>query len=289
MKMARFWTRDFAEAMRPNGTRIRVRARGWSDDSLEAARRVARDVAQRIADAVARGQIGRQQYLYGDRPLPEPMVREIGNAVVTRNSYGALVLNTQNLMFIDIDREDQAPQIQQAQDLVSSVLSMFRKPAAAAPPPAPARSVVVDDIERVARQNGLAMRVYRTAAGYRAMVTNLGFEPAAPQTEALLRQFGADELYIRLCRAQESFRARLSPKPWRCGLGRPAFTYPYTTPDEEARAAQWIRRYNEAVPRWATCKFVATVGASEIAPAFADLVAYHDRETRAGEAILPLA
>ncbi len=48
----------------------------------------------------------RNQYQYGDRPIPEPLIQQLdASSVVTRNVYGALVLNVDHLMFVDIDRE----------------------------------------------------------------------------------------------------------------------------------------------------------------------------------------
>src|SRR5205823_10965168 len=116
MKLARYWTKESGEAARSDGSRVRVVSRGWSNESLEQAREVARDKARRIAVAVASGQMERREYGYGERPLPEPILRTFGNggegpkAVVTRNSYGAIVLNARDLMFVDIDREDSSPQ-----------------------------------------------------------------------------------------------------------------------------------------------------------------------------------
>src|SRR5437879_3133747 len=111
MKLARYWTKESGAATRSDGAAIRVIARGWSNESIEAAGQRARETARKLAAALASGQIERSHYLYGERPLPEPILKEFRNgagatALVTRNSYGALVLNTSKLMFIDIDRED---------------------------------------------------------------------------------------------------------------------------------------------------------------------------------------
>src|SRR4051812_21403723 len=100
MKLARYWAKDYGEAARDDGSRLRVVSRGWSNESLEAAGRRARETAGKLAAALASGQIDRSHYLYGERPLPEPIVREFPGAVVTRNSYGSLVLNADKLMFI---------------------------------------------------------------------------------------------------------------------------------------------------------------------------------------------
>src|SRR5689334_19790333 len=111
MKLARFWIRQTGEATDSSGQRIRVSSRGWSNESIEDAAAVARDVARKVAERVARGESKSKQYGYGDRPLPEPLIQELRDAngttsgVVTRNAYGALVLNARDLMFVDIDRE----------------------------------------------------------------------------------------------------------------------------------------------------------------------------------------
>src|SRR5579863_4182705 len=213
MKLARYWTRESGEATGRSGP-VRVTARGWSNESLEAARAVAREAAQKVARNIVAERGPSQRYPYGDRPLPEPVLREFQPdpagpaAVVTRNGYGSLVLNTRELMFVDIDKQDKVYGV-----IGTGLRSLFGKPA-----PEPA---VLRDIQEVAGRNNLTVRVYRTAAGYRLLITNAPFQAGNPRTEDLLRQFDADPLYARLCRMQESFRARLTPKPWRCGLPIP--------------------------------------------------------------------
>ncbi len=53
MRLARYWTRAQAEATAPNGKKVRTSARGWSDDSLDAARSRAVEIAQRVAERIA--------------------------------------------------------------------------------------------------------------------------------------------------------------------------------------------------------------------------------------------
>jgi hypothetical protein len=281
MKLARYWTKESGEATGADGGRIRVVSRGWSDESLEDAARRARETARKLAAALASGQIERSHYLYGTRPLPEPIVRELaaGAALVTRNSYGALVLNTSHLMFIDIDRDDPAP----AAGVLSGLRSLFGKPAAA-----PRQAPALDDIQAVSEKNGLSVRAYKTAAGYRAIVTNAPYEAADGRTEALLQQFGSDPLYIRLCHSQESFRARLTPKPWRCGVALPPASFPFTTPDEESRFRHWEAEYSSKIRQYATCRYLASFGPGRIDTGLDGLIKYHDAETHAA-ADLPLA
>jgi len=250
MKLARFWTKERAEAKGPRG-RINAVARGWSNQSIEDARQVARDLAQKVATRLASGDMQSKQYLYGDRPLPEPVIREMGDgAVVTRNAYGSLVLNTRDLMFVDIDRQESP-------------------------------SVVVPFIHSVAESNGLAARVYETAAGFRALITSERIEAGSPRSDTLLQQFAADPLYVRLCRAQESFRARLSAKPWRCGMPVPPVTFPFVTADEESRFRQWEAQYTPAAARYVTCRYVTWIGPGRMDPSLEELVYYHDIETKA--------
>ncbi|HEV2690536.1 MAG TPA: hypothetical protein VGV35_18390 [Bryobacteraceae bacterium] len=306
MKLARFWIRQPGEATDSSGQRVRVTSRGWSNESMEAAAAVAREMARKVAERVASGQPKAKQYGYGDRPLPEPVIQELrdesgaANGVITRNAYGALVMNTRDLMFVDIDREGSAsPAAVTGQDvvqdianeLVSGLSSLFGKPAPPTPAPAlqrPAADGVVTEIQRVAARNNLSVRIYKTAAGYRALIFNLRFDPTSAQTEALLREFGSDALYIRLCKMQESFRARLTPKPWRLGMSQPPVSFPFEGPNEEARFYEWVGKYTAASQRYATCRFVAGFGAGPIDAGLQPLIAYHDQETKVGST-LPLA
>lgn len=140
----------------------------------------------------------------------------------------------------------------------------------------------------MADSNGLAVRIYQTAAGYRALVTSEGIAAGSPRSENLLQQFAADPLYVRLCRMQESFRARLSAKPWRCGFRIPPVQFPFVTPQEQARFREWEAGYTPAAARYATCRYLSWTGPGRMDPSFEDLVYYHDVETKASST-LPLA
>ncbi len=290
MKLARFWTRQAGEALDRNGRRIRVSSRGWSNDSVDSAAVMARDLAHRAAERVASGQPKSNRYGYGDRPLPEPVVREFQdsretpNAVVTRNAYGALVMNARDMMFVDIDRQD-SPVTTSGGNLLSGLFSFFG--GGKAVPSAPSETVVAG-LHRVAERNNLTVRVYQTAAGYRVLVLSAPFQPGSGQSEALLREFDSDALYIRLCKIQESFRARLTPKPWRCGLPNPPVSFPFETSEAESQFMAWEAKYRTACAKFASCRFVGSFGGGAAVPGFEELVRYHDLESRAGSG-LPLA
>lgn len=289
MKLARFWARQTADATDRRGRRIRAAARGWSNESIEAAAAMALQTAQRVASLLAEGRTKLQRYQYGDRPIPEPVVKEFAGAaapraVVTRNVYGALVLNTTDMMFIDVDTEDQDAAA--GPSLASGIMSLFGKK----PPPVPQApsNPAEDTIAKTAADLGVSLRLYKTAGGYRAIVTNVAQSATDEKSLALLRQFGSDPLYVHLCKQQESFRARLTPKPWRMKMWEPPVTYPFQTLHEQQRFDRWNADYSAACARFATCRFIKAIGDAQPAPGFQELIDFHDDQTKAVTA-LPLA
>jgi hypothetical protein len=253
MKLARYWTRAKGGAQGPHGL-LEVTARGWSDENMEAARVCAVNVARRVAERVIVHPAERNQYQYGDRPIPEPLIRQFDSwAAVTRNLYGALVLNVDHLMFVDIDQGN-----------------------------------ALDSIRTVAERHNLSARVYRTAGGFRVIVPHVRYAPNTPETDALLTEFRSDPLYMRLCRTQCSFRARLTPKPWRCNFRKPPVEFPFETPQAATQFRQWEAEYDRHSAPYATCRYEITFGGVRILPEFETLIEYHDQETRAN-ANLPLA
>jgi hypothetical protein len=291
MKLARFWTRQEGEAVSSDGGTVKAVARGWSNESLEAAAAKARDIAKLVAARIASEEPSAKLYGYGDRPLPEPVLREFPDgsgapsAVITRNAYGSHVLNARDLMFVDIDREDSTTG-GAGQGLLAGVMSLFgkSKPEPAPPPVDP----VIAEIQRVVERNNLTVRAYKTAAGYRVLVASRRFEAASAASESLLREFGCDPLYIKLCKAQESFRARLTPKPWRCGLAAPPVSFPFEGPQEESMFRDWDAKYKAAAARFATCRFLGMFGSAGTESSFRELMDCHDRETNA-TSVLTLA
>jgi hypothetical protein len=288
MKIARYWTRAQGEAVNSRGGQIRVTARGWSDDSFDAARLRAQDTARRVAQRIAAQPGAGPRYPYGDRPLPEAILSEFRegdsiSAVITRNAYGAVVMNAEQMMFVDIDRQEPTPA--PFMDLKNLFAGLFGKSAAS---PTTVAQPVLDGIGKVAERRRLSCRVYRTAAGYRVLITNRNFRAGTSDAEALLNEFGADTLYVRLCRLQESFRARLSPKPWRLGMRPPPVEFPFETPAQQTRYREWEREYESKAGGHATCAFKTSFGASNVLPEFAELIRFHDERTKATSG-MPLA
>src|ERR1700733_14012144 len=103
MKFYKYWAKG--EATVPDVHPWKVCAFGSSDISIEEAQRRGKERAERVAAAVVDGRAP-GAYEYDERPLREEVVEEIRDgggvvAVITRNSYGSLVLNTDRVMFVD--------------------------------------------------------------------------------------------------------------------------------------------------------------------------------------------
>ncbi|HEX2202802.1 MAG TPA: hypothetical protein VHG91_05880, partial [Longimicrobium sp.] len=111
MLIPRFWSRADSRAVTPDGKTIQLRVWRGSRSSAEEARALANEAVERMAGRIRRGEGFPERYAYGDRPLREEVVLEVPadaggdepDAAVTRNSYGALVLNAARAFFIDVD------------------------------------------------------------------------------------------------------------------------------------------------------------------------------------------
>jgi hypothetical protein len=132
------------------------------------------------------------------------------------------------------------------------------------------------------------VRVYRTRGGLRYLLTHGRPNPGSPETLKAMQTLGADPLYVRLCRAQECFRARLTPKPWRCGVSSLNIRYPYLDRQAENRVREWTERYARRAEKFATCNLIAHLGSSAMDPLVARVVEYHDDKSKIGSG-LPLA
>jgi hypothetical protein len=285
MLIPRHWSKATGSADDPDGKRYALQIWGWSQDSLAEAAALARQRLAEASERIARGMLGKDAYFYGRAPLREEIVRVVDGsgsapseapAVVTRNRYGALVLNSARVPFIDVDTPASSGG-------GGGLLSLFS--GKKADPQAAALERVRSACARFPRTS---FRIYRTAAGFRLLATDLLLDPKSPETERMLSEFGADPYFVKLCKLQSSFRARLTPKPWRCGVRVPPAAYPFVSPAAERKYAEWLRRYEAAIASKATCAFVEGAGLGRTEPEARAIVAEHDRVCKVEES-LPLA
>ena len=109
MEIPRFWAHAEADATGGGGRRYHLRVWGWSSQSIALAEERARSRLQQAIAKLASGKEPADHYPYQRAPVREEQIEELRGpvetpaAIVTRNRYGALVLNAARAMFIDVD------------------------------------------------------------------------------------------------------------------------------------------------------------------------------------------
>jgi hypothetical protein len=279
MYIPRTWVRAEADVESTKYGPTHLIAWGWGDDEA-AALREGETRLGRFAERVRRGDpFPPRGYEYGNRPVREEIIETLGpdgdaRAVLTRNRYGATVLNAARLLFLDVDLPEGG-----GSGLLGKLFS--RK--------SPEEESLSRLRDALVNSGKGAFRIYRTAAGFRALCPGREFDPAGREAQELMKATGTDPWFMKLCLAQKSFRARLTPKPWRIGLKAPADEYPRPDAYGEERFEAWLGEYEEASKGYATCRYLETVGKGGIVGSDdGDLVELHDRATRANQS-LPLA
>lgn len=273
MKLCRYWAVAEAHATDAKGKHLRLRKWGASNESHAAAQQEAeRAVAELKARVDGRGFGREDDYAYSLRDVPEELIRALGDGSgITRNAKGCLVLNTQKAFFADVDVKEPGgiaklfgASREKEEGRYLALLKNF-----------------------LAQRPEAGARVYRTKAGLRYLFTHAPL-PVNDETLGWLKDLGSDKLYVRLCKNQDCYRARLSPKPWRIGLGPIQGHYPYEDPAHRQAFESWLRVYEDKSRPFGVCRLLAAEGESRVHHALEDIVAEHDCMTRAQED-LPLA
>lgn len=268
MNFPKFWSRGETEGFQ---------AWGWSNENIAQAKAAALEAAKRIAERIARRDRSRQRDYGYDQPLREEVLREFCHgagvaAVITRNSYGCLVLNTARLMFVDVDLGEPP-----ASGGFLSQLFGGKKSAAAHES---SKQAVLARAGEWTRQNpDWGWRIYETRAGLRLMAIHGGFDPSDRVCEPVFEWLNADPLYRRLCHHQKCFRARLTPKPWRCGASPVPGRWPWENEHALQSFQEWERRYLASAANFSTCRLIAELGSKSPAPEFHELIVAHDEVT----------
>lgn len=266
------WATAYVEL---NGRKFFRSASASSPISFVDAEQQARKLARERAEAAAAGKqplTSDGTYPYPERVLVEPVLERLvvpgpsGSheiARVTRNSYDASVLNAYNVMFVDVDTttdSSNAPEektVSQSEALEALADLIYSRPE-------------------------LQFRIYATKAGLRYLCTSHLFDPVSSESQDILKRLKADKRYTLLCRVQKCYRARLSPKYWRCVL----------KPTKKRGFFSRLLGSNETRvnPRqFATCHYLETVGTNTIIlPEIALVLRLHDEASEAFSA-KPLA
>jgi hypothetical protein len=280
MHFPKFWVRDVDPAVSSR----HFECWGWSDQSEDEARQRARARSVKVHLFIAAGRHkGLNKYEYGPGAMREQVMETIhaGDgqltpaAIITRNRCGCLVLNSARVMFVDID----IPQLEGPEPGTGGIFGFFK---AKGPKHDDLVHAALDQVEKWTREKpDWNWRVYRTRAGLRLMATHDLFEPTSAASSGLFEELGADPLYKKLCVNQSSFRARLTPKPWRIGHYQSRLRWPFRNSADEQKFAKWLTKYEEQSKPWATCRFLRDIGNRRVNPEAQKIVAIHDEMSRA--------
>jgi hypothetical protein len=289
VRIPRFWSVVEGSDTGPHGERLFRRVWGWSMSSAADALAVAHE---ELRSALANVRSGtRSGGYYPRKPLREPIVDETvvdGEQVlvVTRNRYGAEILNTDRLLIADVD----IPELD-GRTTDGWLRRMFRRSKAEGDPLAEPAPVVerLGKLENWAGANpSLGVIVYRTASGLRVFVTGVAEPATSAYGEHILTELEADPIYRELCRANGTFRARLTPKPWRLpGLKAPRERWPFADGSAERRFQRWLAAYEAAARDYAVCRRLTAYGLVTSALE-SQIIQLHDDRTRV-PTLLPLA
>jgi hypothetical protein len=236
----------------------------WSTIDIHEAQMRADKRAGELRAAYMKSRQPPKKYIYADQRLREEVIESRSNIVITRNTYGALILNTDLALFIDVDAPENSNMDQFERQQVAKIQSWIK-----------------------GRANW-GMRIYRTAAGLRLLATHAVFDPSDGSIDNILVELDSDPLYRTLCRVQKCFRARLSPKPWRCNLAPPPNRWPRHELNDQSAFNNWLRRYDMVSKNFSACWLVTKLGIGIIDKQIAPIVEMHDKIGRVSMR-LPLA
>lgn len=308
------------------GKQITVRRFGWSEQSQEDAQR---NADARAEDAFARLVAGEKlarrelKVAYNGAvgvPIREEVLSRHGDAVITRNLYGARCLNTPNVLFADIDFVVEPMPSSFKWGILLLMIAAFsfgktyagwwlglasgiaawyagykiaawlwaHKLKTTGTPEQKAMNRVDSFIEK---HPDWHLRIYRTPAGLRLLAMHKTFGPEDPEVANIFREIEADKIYVQMCTNQHCFRARVSPKPWRIGVEshlkpRPG-VWPIN-PDRMPDRVRWVNEYERKAEAYASCRFLVAKGSGVVDPAVEKVQILHDDLCRA-QSDLPLA
>lgn len=325
MIVPRYWAEARVQA-HLGKRQVTVRRFGYADESQAAAEADARARAEAALTRILRGEPlarreRKQPYPGGDGlPIREEVVARHGDVVITRNAYGARCLNVSDVLFVDVDF-DRAPSPKVRLPVLFSFAALvfglvFWRASWCAAVVSGCAALVVgfplmdlatrtltrlrggEEAFALRRVRAFSaahpehhLRVYRTPRGLRVLAMERTFDPLEAATSAIFAALAADETYVRMCRTQRCFRARISPKPWRIGEPSVSTVSRAVWPIPEARMpmrARWVTWYETASASYAACRFLERMGRDVTCARTEEVRRLHDEACRAHEA-LPLA
>lgn len=318
MQIPAYWAE--ARLQQKNRERsVTVRRFGWSDESQRAAQEMA---DARCAEAFSQVLAGRNLHRREQRvpyngaeglPIREEILAKDGDAVITRNAYGAHCLNVPDVLFADVDFDDFKPTrgLFLACFFALAIVAFFLWYQLPSNPCDPkwglplvllcvigfipltqalyAASVRLrGGVERLATRRvdrfvqsrpDWRVRLYRTPAGLRSLATHRRFAPDDPEVTDYFDALNVDRLYASMCRRQQCFRARLTGKPWRMGIQTRMKPSPGVWPVSEDRLEErqsWAREYDLRSTQFSACRFIRELGSGRSSSEVSPTQTLHD-------------
>jgi hypothetical protein len=222
---------------------VEVKCYGGSNASDDDARLRAKEKIEKI-----QRKINGDKHIFDtyEAEIQEEIIHTISDkAIITRNRYGAQVLNVENIMIMDIDEPKfslgdffkKKDLERNKQRIIEMVRNLSQKP--------------------IYKEHGY--RIYETQKGIRVIVMGKTFDPTNKEAQAMMKDFHCDNLYTLLCRKQGCFRARLTPKASRMNLRGHRVRFPRTE-EEQKMLQEWLKEYEAASMNYSVCKFTEQIG-----------------------------
>ena len=262
MKIYKYWVTERQRVL-IDGVEQDITCYGGSNLSVEDARTRATEKAEKV-----KRKIKGEKHLFDEyeAEIREETLRIIDDrSAITRNRYGAQVLNTEDLMILDIDKPKSSG---------GGLAGLFKKKETRPP-----KEQIFDTVRQLAatpKYKEYGFRIYETYQGARVIVSGREFDPRAAETKRIMDEFNSDPLYITLCINQGCYRARLTPKPYRMNMRRHKVQFPREDDDTELQA--WLADYERESRNFNTCRFIEQLGTRH---PMSDVVQIHDEITGA--------
>lgn len=260
MRIYKYWSAEKAQ-IEIQGELKPLTTYGGSNISLDEAASRAKEKMEKV-----KRQIRGERNLFEDyeAEIREEILQTLDERnIITRNRYGARVLNCAGLMFLDIDKPKPA-----------GFAGLFKKKSAES-----AKEQIYEMVRNLAASKyaALTFRLYETFQGARVIVLGKDFDPSERATLEMMKDFNCDLLYTTLCIKQACFRARLTPKPKRINLE--AYKVKYPQEGVDAAFTAWLQSYEQASRNFSVCRFVEQIGSSALS--LPEAVRLHDEATGA--------
>lgn len=260
MKIFKHWTAE-KQRVRIQGSETEITTYGGSNTSIDEAAIRAKEKMEKVIRKI-NGESG----IFDDYQVEirEEILQTVDDkTIITRNRYGAQVMNAESLMFLDIDKPK------------ASLGGFFKKSS-----PEQDKEKIFEMVRKLAsasKYKGLAFRLYETYQGARVIVLGKNFDPLDSDTFNMMKEFNCDSLYTAICRKQGCFRARLTPKPRRIKMESYKVKYPREGMDGAFES--WLQSYERESRNYSVCRFIEQIGVSTFGTT--EAVRIHDEVTGA--------